>query len=214
MPACTPTAAANGRPSTRKPHGPNSSPFFAACSKARPPPTACASRCGRTATPSPPYGKKPNGRSPARWRSLHLPGSGALATQQSSASGNVTSGTRSRAAAFTWSAPEDTELTGPMSARLWVQLSGCDDANLFVGIEKWRHAKYVGFEGSYGYGRDRVSAGWQRVSLRAPDPRSPSPGNRSRPAPSRSPSAPRRWWRSMSRWARRRPCSARASSCG
>jgi putative CocE/NonD family hydrolase len=149
-----------------------------------------------------------------RWRSLHLPGSGALATQQPSAAGNVTFGTRSRAAAFTWAVPEDTELTGPMSARLWVQLSGCDDANLFVGIEKWRHAKYVGFEGSYGYGRDRVSAGWQRVSLRAPDPRSPSPGNRSRPAPSRGPSASRRWWRSMSRWARRRPCSARASSCG
>jgi hypothetical protein len=29
---------------------------------------------------------------------------------------------------------------------------------------------FVGFEGSYGYGRDRVTTGWQRVALRALDP--------------------------------------------
>ena len=66
--------------------------------------------------------------------------------------------------------PADTELTGPMAARLWVELEGCDDANLFVGVEKWRDGRFVGFEGSYGYGRDRVTTGWQRVSLRALDP--------------------------------------------
>ncbi len=37
-------------------------------------------------------------------------------------------------------------------------------------MEKWRDGRVVGFEGSYGYGRDRVSTGWQRVSLRALDP--------------------------------------------
>lgn len=57
-----------------------------------------------------------------------------------------------------------------MAARLWVELTGCDDANLFVGVEKWRGGRFVGFEGSYGYGRDRVSTGWQRVSLRTLDP--------------------------------------------
>ena len=44
------------------------------------------------------------------------------------------------------------------------------DANLFVGVEKWRDGMFVGFEGSYGYGRDRVTTGWQRIALRALDP--------------------------------------------
>lgn len=57
-----------------------------------------------------------------------------------------------------------------MAARLWVQLDGCDDANLFVGVEKWRDGQFVAFEGSYGWGRDRVTTGWQRVSLRELDP--------------------------------------------
>ncbi|GAB5023869.1 hypothetical protein JHV675_52410 [Mycobacterium avium subsp. hominissuis] len=65
-----------------------------------------------------------------------------------------------------------------------MELHGCDDANLFVGVEKWRPGRFrdrfVAFEGSYGYGRDglrigagrdRVSTGWQRVSLRALDSR-------------------------------------------
>jgi putative CocE/NonD family hydrolase len=57
-----------------------------------------------------------------------------------------------------------------MVARLWVDQDGCDDANLFVGAEKWRDGRFVAFEGSYGYGRDRVTTGWQRVALRALDP--------------------------------------------
>ena len=28
-----------------------------------------------------------------------------------------------------------------MVARLWVELDGCDDANLFVGVEKWRDGR-------------------------------------------------------------------------
>src|SRR5258708_29336327 len=69
----------------------------------------------------------------------------------------------------------------PMVARLWVGLDGCDDANLFVGVEKWRDGRFVEFEGSYGYGRDRVTTGWQRIALGAlaPElapPREPVPG--------------------------------------
>jgi predicted acyl esterase len=66
--------------------------------------------------------------------------------------------------------PADVELTGPMVARLWVELDGIDDASLFVGVERWRDGKFVEFEGSYGYGRNRVATGWQRVALRALDP--------------------------------------------
>lgn len=105
-----------------------------------------------------------------RWRPMYLAEGGLLAAQRPSAEGGIAFETRSGAAAFSWTVPADIELTGPMAARLWVELDGCDDANLFVGVEKWRDELFVGFEGSYGYGRDRVSTGWQRVALRALDP--------------------------------------------
>ncbi|HUH72634.1 MAG TPA: CocE/NonD family hydrolase [Mycobacterium sp.] len=105
-----------------------------------------------------------------RWRPMYLAGAGVLAAQEPTTSGRVTFETLSRAAAFSWTFPADIELTGPMVARLWVELVGCNDANLFVGVEKWRDGRFVGFEGSYGYGRDRVATGWQRVALRALDP--------------------------------------------
>lgn len=109
-----------------------------------------------------------------RWRPLYLGGHSAaartLADDAPAIAGHTEFETDSSAAVFTWTAPADIELTGPMSARLWVELKGCDDANLFVGVEKWRDGRFVGFEGSYGYGRDRVTTGWQRVALRALDP--------------------------------------------
>ncbi len=104
------------------------------------------------------------------WRPMYLAEAGVLTAQQPPTAGSITFETLSRAAAFSWTVPADIELTGPMVARLWVELDGCDDANLFVGVEKWRDGRFVGFEGSYGYGRDRVTTGWQRVSLRALDP--------------------------------------------
>ena len=105
-----------------------------------------------------------------RWRPLYLGKAGTLNTDQQSTAGSIAFEARSCAAAFTWTVREDIELSGPMAARLWIGLDGSDDANLFIGVEKWRDGGFVGFEGSYGYGRDRVSTGWQRVSLRAPDP--------------------------------------------
>jgi len=44
-----------------------------------------------------------------------------------------------------------------------------DDVDLYVGVEKWRGRRYIPFEGSYGYGRDRVTTGWQKASLRELD---------------------------------------------
>jgi len=109
-----------------------------------------------------------------RWRPLYLGGHSAaartLADDVPAIAGRTEFETDSSAAVFTWTAPADIELTGPMAARLWVELNGCDDANLFVGVEKWRDGRFVRFEGSYGYGRDRVATGWQRVALRALDP--------------------------------------------
>ncbi|BDE15915.1 CocE/NonD family hydrolase [Mycobacterium kiyosense] len=105
-----------------------------------------------------------------RWQPMYLAGGGVLTAEPPRHAGSITFETSSRAAAFNWTVAEDIELTGSMAAKLWVQLDGCDDANLFVGVEKWRDGRYVGFEGSYGYGRDRVTTGWQRVALRALDP--------------------------------------------
>jgi uncharacterized protein len=104
------------------------------------------------------------------WRQLYLAGAGILSTQPPFETGDISFKTRSRAAAFTWFVRDDVELTGPMAVRLWLDLHGCDDANLFVGVEKWRDGRYVPFEGSYGFGRDRVATGSQRLSLRALDP--------------------------------------------
>ncbi len=53
-----------------------------------------------------------------------------------------------------------------MSLRLRVSLNGADDAHLFVGVEKWSDGHYVPFEGSYGYGRDRIADGRLRLALR------------------------------------------------
>jgi uncharacterized protein len=56
-----------------------------------------------------------------------------------------------------------------MALRLFVQVANADDVNLYVGIEKWRGSQYVSFEGSYGFGRDRITTGWQKASVRELD---------------------------------------------
>jgi len=56
-----------------------------------------------------------------------------------------------------------------MSLRLFVEADGSDDVDLFVGVEKWRGRTYVPFEGSYGFGRDRITTGWLKASMRALD---------------------------------------------
>ena len=102
------------------------------------------------------------------WRPLYLTAAG-LATAPSSAGGQITFGMRSRGACWEWTLPADTELTGPMALRLWVEARDADDVDLYVGVEKWRGRRYVPFEGSYGFGRDRVTTGWLKASLRALD---------------------------------------------
>jgi hypothetical protein len=67
-------------------------------------------------------------------------------------------------ATWTWRVPHDLELCGPMTLRLRVSLEGADVANLFAGVEKWRDGRFVPFEGSYGFGLDRVTTGWRKLS--------------------------------------------------
>jgi predicted acyl esterase len=104
-----------------------------------------------------------------QWRALFLGPGGGLTPGESRSAGAVTFDTRRHAAAFSYPVPADLELTGPMAARLWVSVRAADDINLFVGVEKWRKDRRVDFHGSYGYGRDRVTTGWLKASLRELD---------------------------------------------
>jgi uncharacterized protein len=108
------------------------------------------------------------------WTPLYLTDAG-LATAPPSAAGQITFGMRSRGACFEWAIPADTEITGPMALRLWVEAHDADDGDLFAGLEKWRGPTYIPFEGSYGFGRDRITTGWLKASLRSPDEQSSRP---------------------------------------
>ena len=108
------------------------------------------------------------------WRPLYLTAAG-LATAPPSAAGQISFGTRWRGVCFDWVIPANTELTGPMALRLWVEAQGADDIDLFAGVEKWRGNTYVPFEGSYGFGRDRITTGWLKTSLRALDEQNSRP---------------------------------------
>ncbi len=105
----------------------------------------------------------------ARWTALYLTGAG-LSPDAATSAGSIAFGTRSHGVRFGWTVPDDTELTGPMSLRLFVSVAGADDLDLFAGVEKWSGTGYVPFEGSYGFGRDRVATGWLKASLRRLDP--------------------------------------------
>ena len=109
------------------------------------------------------------------WRPLYLAAEGALMVDPATQPGRITFRTRQEAASFTYQIPTDMELTGPMALRLWVHVEGADDVDLTVGVEKWRGTRYIGFEGSYGFGRDRVTTGWQKASLRELDERGSTP---------------------------------------
>jgi predicted acyl esterase len=102
------------------------------------------------------------------WRRLHLRSGGRLEEEPEGGS-DVAFDLRTGEAVFRWTVPEPLELTGPMALHAHVELRGTPDANLFVGVEKRRDGRPVCFEGSYGYGLERVTTGWLKVSHRMLD---------------------------------------------
>jgi predicted acyl esterase len=113
------------------------------------------------------------------WVKLYLADGGRL-TDAPGPPGGIGFDLRRNAAAFNFTFANQTELTGPMNLRLWASLYGegrgrqhgdsaLRDANLFIGVEKWSDGRCVPFEGSYGYGRDRVAIGRLRISQRELD---------------------------------------------
>ncbi|MET7411293.1 CocE/NonD family hydrolase [Streptomyces rubiginosohelvolus] len=103
------------------------------------------------------------------WRRLFLGEGGTLAENEGSV-GSVGFDLRRDAAVFDHRFDEDTEVSGPMTLSLRVATTGSTDPRLFVAIEKWSDNAPVSFEGSYGYGRDRVAQGRLRLALRELDP--------------------------------------------
>ncbi len=105
-----------------------------------------------------------------RWTDLYLRADGHLTDAPVTEAGAVSFDTRSGRASFLWDVPEEVEITGPMALRLFLELRRAEDVYLFVGVQKLRAGRVVPFEGSYGYGFDRVTTGWLKASLRKLDP--------------------------------------------
>jgi uncharacterized protein len=111
------------------------------------------------------------------WRTLHLdadlaggPGpERALRSEAVPTDGSATFDARRGHSSFGFTFDQDTEISGPMSLRLHLEVSGADDVHLFVGVEKRRDGHRVGFEGSYGFDADLVTHGMLRASLRRVD---------------------------------------------
>jgi len=95
----------------------------------------------------------------ARTRTLHLSAAGL--GRAPDAAGSIGFRTRSRGVRFGWTVPEDLEVVGAPTLRLHVEAGA--ELTLVAGLEKWVDGRYVPFEGSYGFGRDRVTTGWRAV---------------------------------------------------
>ena len=73
-------------------------------------------------------------------------------------------------AIFDYRFTENTEITGHMKLKLWIELDGSDDADLFIAVQKLDMSKQlVGFTFYAFYENGPVALGWLRASHRALD---------------------------------------------
>jgi uncharacterized protein len=105
-----------------------------------------------------------------RWTDLHLRADGHLTDAPVTEAEVVSLDMKEGRASFLWDVSEDVEITGPMALRLFLGVRRAEDVYLFVGVQKLRGGRMVPFEGSYGYGFDRITTGWLKASLRKLDP--------------------------------------------
>lgn len=104
------------------------------------------------------------------WTTLHLDTADQrLRTQAPAHPGSITLKARRDQARFAWTIPEDLDIIGPMALTVQVSLPEGGDANLFVGVRKFHRGRQVRFEGSFGFSRDVVTRGWQRLAHRRLD---------------------------------------------
>jgi len=112
---------------------------------------------------------------------LHLRADGRLTDALATGSETVGFDIKSGRDGFTWEVGAGTEITGPMALRLFLEVERAEDMYFFVGIQKLRAGRVVPFEGSYGYGFDRVATGWLKASLRKGTPSTRSRGRHTTP---------------------------------
>lgn len=102
-----------------------------------------------------------------RWTPLYLnAASGQLTLNAPETSSTASFATPKGELQFSWTAPWDLELTGPMKLVVYVAVEDTDDLHLFAGVRKLRDGKQLTFEGSYGCAYDLVTKGWLKASLR------------------------------------------------
>jgi len=95
----------------------------------------------------------------------------ALNSAPSTAAETVSYAARTGAATFRHTFTEETELTGNMKLKLWVEAKGARDMDLFVAVKKYdTDGEEVTFYGKAGYAETPVALGWLRVSQRDLDP--------------------------------------------
>ncbi|MBN9388461.1 MAG: CocE/NonD family hydrolase [Chloroflexi bacterium] len=111
-----------------------------------------------------------------QWRTFYLDGAtGQLAANLPAAKQETSFDMQKGQATFEWVMPEDLEITGQPVLKVFIRVEGASDLNLFAGLRKIRDGKNVPFEGSYGFGYDVVTKGWQKASLRKLDPATSQP---------------------------------------
>jgi predicted acyl esterase len=96
---------------------------------------------------------------------------GTLSDTPVDTAGKVSYEAQSGRAVFDYTFKQDTELTGHMSLRLWVEAQGSDDMDLFVGLQKFdAQGQYVPFVFYAMMVNGPVALGWLRASHRELDP--------------------------------------------
>ncbi|MEL7509691.1 MAG: CocE/NonD family hydrolase [Cyanobacteria bacterium J06554_1] len=112
------------------------------------------------------------------YQKLHLSDQQSLSLEIPSASKKLAYSATTGKVTFLYSFAEDTELTGYMKLRLWLEArpkangeESPDDIGIYVAIDKCdRNQKSVPFYGSVGNKKDMVTRGWGRASRRELDP--------------------------------------------
>jgi len=111
------------------------------------------------------------------YQTLYLTDQSSLSPNCPVAASEMTYSATKGQVAFRYAFAEDTELTGYMKLRLWVEArpgqnprDSPDDMGIFVAINKRdRRQQSVPFYGSVGNQQDRVTRGWGRASRRETD---------------------------------------------
>ena len=109
-----------------------------------------------------------------QYRKLYLdPANAMLVDRPVATSGSVSYDTDALGgrAVFDYTFQDNTELSGHMSVRLWVEAQGADDMDLFVGLQKFdAQGDYVPFVFYAMMVNGPVALGWLRASHRELDP--------------------------------------------